>query len=117
MPRRLPSVLARCTPSWRAALATVAALGLALACLNPQNDDLPSQRGSGPTATSNPNGNFDSPDTPAQQPATPQEPVPAAPSGGQDDGDSLAPPSNNSGGAEATPSDEPEPADAGTDAG
>lgn len=101
MLRRVLSVLRRQPGLLRSAFAGAAALGLALACLNPQNDDLPSNLGRDgvqPGASPAAEGQGNSAEPP---------PVDSAPGGGELD--PQAPAGDGDNGGLAPPSAEPDP--------
>lgn len=107
MLRRVLSVLQRQPALRRHAFAGAAALGLALACLNPQNDDLPSSSDSeegtianGPSAQGDDNAPTPAPGNAPEAPNFSPEP--------QDPGGGQSPPLVNEPGA-------PPPADSGDD--
>lgn len=116
MLRRVLSVL-RLQPALRRhAFAGAAALGLALACLNPQNDDLPSSNFSGDgTVANNPSdqGDDNSPNPPGNTSGPPDlAPEPQQPGAGQ----GLPPPANEPS-APTDGGDDPEEASDDPDAG
>jgi hypothetical protein len=90
MLRRVLSVLRRQPALGRSALAGAAALGLALACLNPQNDDLPSNDDRAEIANPNGVGDGNSANAPPANngPGTPG----AAPAPQEPDGEQALPP-------------------------
>jgi hypothetical protein len=107
MLRRVLSVLRRPPALARCAFASAAALGLALACLNPQNDDLPSNAdrgsanpddspGAGQGSLPPPANNNDPSPLPTQSPAEEAPPLAPTdapePSDTEDDGDDLIAP-------------------------
>jgi hypothetical protein len=116
--RRVLSVLQRRSALCRYAFAGTAALGLALACLNPQNDDLPSYGDrAGGEAASNPanQGADDSADQPL--PNTPQPPA-LAPSPAPAESEEPLAPANEPGSEPPAAGDDLDAPDAGaSDAG
>jgi hypothetical protein len=113
MLRRVLSVLRRQPALGRFVLAGTAALGLALACLNPQNDDLPSSRFANPEE-SEPSGAGNGQTAGDAPPATNTPGAPAIAPAPQDPSvpDSLGPPIS-----EPDPSPGDEGASAEPDAG